>query len=114
VQIVYGIDISYKASISPGVLIVHGIGFVIGNGVVICSGVKIYHGVTLGIADNGRENDGFPTICSGVTIGAGACVLGRVKVGENSFVGANAVVLKDVPRDSIAVGNPLRVLERTR
>lgn len=106
VQIVYGIDISYKATIAGGVCIVHGVGLVVGNGVKIGAGVKIYHGVTLGILDACGVGDGFPDIRTGVMLGAGSCVLGPVVVGANSIVGANSVVLKDVPAEMVAVGVP--------
>lgn len=110
VQIIYAIDIDYRASIDGGVLIVHGVGLVIGSGAIIRGGgQKIYHGVTLGIAET--SSDGFPDVEANVVIGAGAKVLGPVHLGRGAKIGANAVVLVDVSSGATAVGVPARVIE---
>ncbi len=111
IQIIYSIDIDYRAKIGPGVLIVHGVGLVIGQGVSIDGNVKIYHGVTLGISDNGYDS-GFPIIRKDVILGAGSKVLGSVIISRGVRVGANAVVIKDVPEFSIAVGVPAKTFPR--
>lgn len=112
VHMLYAIDISYKAEIGPGLRIVHGMATVIGNGVMIGQNVKIYHDVTLGIADLGMQT-GFPSIGDNVLLGAGARVLGAVKVGHDCAIGANAVVLKDVPDGHVAVGVPARFFPKS-
>ncbi|ABF44651.1 Serine O-acetyltransferase [Deinococcus geothermalis DSM 11300] len=105
IQVLYGIDIDYRARLGGGIVIVHGVGTVIGQGVVMEGETKIYHGVTLGIAERSK-GDGFPHVARDVILGAGAKVLGPVHVGEGARVGANAVVLRDVPAYHVASGVP--------
>ena len=100
-QILYAIDIDPRARIAGGVIIYHGVGVVIGAGAIIESRVILFHGVTLGIKRGGRH-DGFPHIESGVILGAGAKLLGRLVVGANSIVGANTGIADDIPPGSIA------------
>src|SRR6188474_1445170 len=91
-----GIEIHPAAVLGNRVFIDHGMGVVIGETVEIGDDVTIYHGVTLGGtgADTGKRH---PTIGDRVIIGAGAKVLGAIKVGDDSRIGANAVVVKEVP-----------------
>jgi len=113
-QILYGIDIAYQSELGPGIVIVHGVGLVIGSQTKIEGDCCLYQGVTLG--DRGSEwvgsnrPDGHPIIEAGVMFGAGAKVLGPIRVGRNSIIGANAVVTHDVPPNSIVVGVPGRVI----
>ncbi len=89
----------------------HGMGVVIGETAEIGDDVMLYHGVTLG----GRTREGgkrHPTLGDGVAVGAGAKILGPITIGAGSAVGANAVVTRDAPEDSILVGVPAKV--RTR
>ena len=74
----------------------------------------IYQQVTLGGVSLTTGVKRHPTICSGVTIGAGAKVLGNIEIGKNSKVGANSVVVKSVPEESTAVGIPARVIQKGR
>jgi len=100
-----GIEIHPGATIGRRFFIDHGMGVVIGETAEIGDDVMIYHGVTLG----GRSlNVGkrHPTLEDGVRVGAGAKILGAITVGRNSLVGANAVVVKDVPANSVATGIP--------
>ena len=105
------IDIHPGATIGRRVFIDHGVGVVIGETTIIGDDVLIYQQVTLGgvSTDKGKRH---PTIKSGAVIGAGAKVLGNIIVGENAKVGANSVVVKEVPADCTAVGIPARVLKR--
>ncbi len=105
------IDIHPGATIGRRVFIDHGVGVVIGETTIIEDDVLIYQQVTLGgvSTDKGKRH---PTIKAGAVIGAGAKVLGNITVGKNSKVGANSVVVKDVPEDCTAVGIPARVLKR--
>lgn len=105
------IDIHPGATIGRRVFIDHGVGVVIGETTIIGEDVLIYQQVTLGgvSTDKGKRH---PTIEDGAVIGAGAKVLGNITIGANAKVGANSVVVKDVPTDCTAVGIPARVLKR--
>lgn len=106
-----GIEIHPGATIGRRFFIDHGMGIVIGETAEIGDGVMLYHGVTLG-GQVLTQTKRHPTIGNNVTIGAGAKVLGPITIGENSAIGANAVVTKDVPANSIAVGIPAKARER--
>ena len=106
-----GIEIHPGAQIGEGLFIDHGDGVVVGETAVIGDNVTMYQGVTLG--GTGKETGKrHPNIGNGVTIGAGAKVLGPITIGDNSKVGAGAIVLKDVPPNCTVVGNPGRVVKR--
>jgi serine O-acetyltransferase len=106
-----GIEIHPGAKIGRGALIDHGTGVVIGETAEVGDGCTIYQGVTLGGTgkDHGKRH---PTVGNNVLIGAGAKVLGPFKVGDNSKIAANAVVLSEVPENSTCVGVPARVVIR--
>ncbi|MDQ3449842.1 MAG: serine O-acetyltransferase, partial [Actinomycetota bacterium] len=106
-----GIEIHPGARIGRRLFIDHGMGVVMGETAEVGDDVMIYHGVTLGGRSMAREKR-HPTIGDGVTIGAGARILGPVVVGPRAQVGANAVVVHDGPADSVVVGVPGRVLAR--
>jgi len=106
IQIIYSIDIDYRATIKGGCTIVHGVGLVIGKGAIIGKNAKLYHGVTLGISHSQSKSDGFPLIGDNVIIGSGAKLLGKIKIGDNVKIGANSVVTHDVPSNSTAFGIP--------
>jgi serine O-acetyltransferase len=107
-----GIEIHPGATIGRRFFIDHGMGVVIGETAEIGDDVMLYHGVTLGgrsLAKTKRH----PTVGNRVTIGAGAKVLGPVTIGDDSAIGANAVVTRDVPADAIATGIPATVRHRS-
>jgi serine O-acetyltransferase len=106
-----GIEIHPGARICSSFFIDHGMGVVIGETAEIGCNVTMYHGVTLGgvSLEKGKRH---PTIKDNVVIGAGAKILGAITVGENSRIGANAVVVKDVPPDSVVVGVPGQIVVR--
>lgn len=106
-----GIEIHPGATIGRRFFIDHGMGIVIGETAEIGDGVMLYHGVTLG-GQVLTQTKRHPTIGDNVTIGAGAKVLGPITVGAGSAIGANAVVTKDVPENSIAVGIPAKARPR--
>ncbi|MDD2267131.1 serine O-acetyltransferase [Sulfuricurvum sp.] len=112
-QIITNIDIHPGATIGRRVFIDHGFGVVIGQTTVIEDDVLIYQGVTLGGVSliAGKRH---PTIKSGVVIGAGAKVLGNITVGANSKIGANSVVVREVPDNSTAIGIPAHVIQKGR
>jgi len=114
-----GIEIHPEATIGKNLFIDHGTGVVIGQTSVIEDNVTIYHGVTLGgIGRVGTvEGQRHPTISCGAIIGAGAQVLGDIRVGECAKVGANSVVINDVEAHTTVLGSPARVVggdERAR
>ena len=105
------IDIHPAAKIGRRVFIDHGTGVVIGETTIIGDDVIIYQQVTLGGVSTSKGKR-HPTREDGAVIGAGAKILGNITIGRNSKVGANSVVVKNVPDDSTAVGIPARVLKR--
>jgi len=106
-----GIEIHPGAKIGRRFFIDHGMGVVIGETTEIGNDVTLYHQVTLG-GTSARKGKRHPTIGNNVVIGAGAKVLGPVKVGDNCKIGANSVVVKDVPPNSTVVGIPGKVVRR--
>lgn len=107
-----GIEIHPGATIGRRFFIDHGMGVVIGETAEIGDDVMLYHGVTLGgrSLEIGKRH---PTMGNRVIVGAGAKVLGPITIGDDSAIGANAVVTHDVPADSIATGIPAVVRRRT-
>ena len=108
---VTGIEIHPGAKIGKGLVIDHGTGVVIGETAEIGDNCTIYQGVTLGGTgkDIGKRH---PTLGNNVLVGAGAKVLGPFYIGDNSKIAANAVVLKEIPSNSTAVGMPAKVVKR--
>lgn len=106
-----GVEIHPAARIGPGLFIDHGAGVVIGETAVVGCDVTLYHGVTLGgtSLDPGKRH---PTVGDRVTVGAGAKVLGPVVVGDDSRIGANAVLVRSVADHSVVVGVPGQVIAR--
>lgn len=114
IRIVFSSDISCRAKIGGGLNIMHGHDIVIGSGVVIGENCKIFNGVTMG----NKETEGYqvahPQLGNGVVIGTGAKILGPIYIGDNAKVGANSVVLKDIPPNSTWVGVPAREVKRVQ
>lgn len=106
-----GIEIHPGATIGRRLFIDHGMGVVIGETAEIGEDVTLYHGVTLGgvSLNKGKRH---PTLEDGVVVGAGAKVLGAITIGADSRVGANAVVVKSVPQQSVVVGIPGQIVTR--
>ena len=102
-----GIEIHPGATIGKGFVIDHGMGVVIGETAIIKNNVTIFHQVTLGSTQY-QKGKRHPTIEDNVFIGAGAKLLGDITIGKNAKIGANAIVLKDVPDNHIAVGIPAK------
>ena len=109
-----GVEIHPKAKIGKNLFIDHGMGVVIGETSEIGNNVTIYHGVTLGgispsiDSDKQRDVKRHPTLKNNVVIGSGAQILGPISIGENAKVGANSVVIKDVPANAVMVGIPAK------
>lgn len=104
-----GIEIHPGAIIGKRLFIDHGLGVVIGETSIIGDDVTLYHGVTLGakISENEKRH---PTIGHRVVLGAGSKILGNIMIGDDSMVGANAVVTKSLPSHSVVGGVPVRPL----
>ncbi|MDA8033661.1 MAG: serine O-acetyltransferase [Actinomycetota bacterium] len=108
-----GADIHPGAQLGEGLFIDHAIGLVIGETAEVGEDVTLYHGVTLGgtSLERGKRH---PTIGDRVTVGAGAKILGPIEVGDDSRIGANAVVVRPVPPNSVVVGVPGQAIARSR
>ncbi len=106
-----GVEIHPGAVLGRRIFIDHGMGVVIGETAVVGDDVTLFHSVTLGgrSMSHGKRH---PTIGNGVVIGAGAQILGALWIGDYAQIGANAVVVKDVPANAIAVGVPARIKDR--
>ncbi|GAQ81745.1 serine acetyltransferase 3 [Klebsormidium nitens] len=109
----FAMDIHPAARIGVGVLIDHATGVVIGETAAVGDGCTLLHGVTLG--GTGKETeDRHPKLGKNVLVGAGASILGNVKIGEGAKVGAAALVLTDIPAHATAVGSPAKVVGRSK
>jgi serine O-acetyltransferase len=106
-----GIEIHPAARIGPGVFIDHGMGVVIGETAEVGPNVTLYQGVTLGGTSLKREKR-HPTLEANVVVGTGAAILGALRVGAGTRVGAGSVVVKDVPPNSVVVGVPGKIIYR--
>jgi serine acetyltransferase len=103
-----GVEIGKDVELGRGVYFVHSLGTVVGGDAKVGNRVRFYGNNTVGTA----KDDGYPVIEDDVWVGAGARILGPITIGARSRIGANAVVLQDVPPDSVAVGIPARILPR--
>ncbi|MGE5248404.1 MAG: serine O-acetyltransferase [Verrucomicrobiota bacterium] len=106
-----GIEIHPGATIGSGFFIDHGMGVVIGETAEIGDNVTLYHGVTLG-GTTWNKGKRHPTIEDNVIVGAGAAILGNIRIGQNSKIGSGSVVNREVPPNSTVVGIPGRVVYR--
>lgn len=107
-------DISYRAVIGAGLFIPHPIGIVIGSG-YIGNNFTVYQNTTVGLRtalEYQASRSAYPALGDNVILSAGASILGPIKIGNNAIIGANAVVLKDVPDNATAVGVPARVIPK--
>ena len=104
-----GVEIHPGAVIGRRFFVDHGMGVVIGETAEVGDDVMLYHQVTLGGRSNARGKR-HPTVEDGVTFGAGARVLGPIRIGAGAEIGANAVVVRDVPPGAVVVGIPGRIV----
>lgn len=114
-----GIEIHPGAQLGKRVFFDHGMGIVIGETAIVGDDCVIYHGVTLGNSSSSRIHMNsnnivkrHPTVKNNVMIGAGAKLLGNITIGNNAKIGANSVVLKDVPDFAVAVGVPANIVSK--
>ena len=108
-RLLTGIEIHPGAKIGRGFFIDHGMGVVIGETAEIGNNCTLYHGVTLGGTSWAKEKR-HPTLGDNVVVGSGAKILGPFRVGDNSKIGSNSVVVKEVPDNSTVVGVPGRIV----
>ena len=113
VRFLTGIEIHPGAKIGPGLFIDHGMGVVIGETAELGEEVTLYHTVTLG-GTNLQKGKRHPTLGDRVTVGAGAKILGPITIGSDSRIGANAVVVKSAPPNSVIVGVPGQIIARSK
>lgn len=106
-----GIEIHPGASLGKQLFIDHGMGVVIGETAIINDNVTIYHGVTLGGVGYEKGERRHPIIEDDVMIGANATILGPITIGKGAKIGANSVVLTDVPAGATAVGSPAKIIK---
>jgi len=106
-----GIEIHPGATLGKNVFIDHGMGVVIGETAIVGNNVTIFHGSTLGGIGGEKGEKRHPTVEDDVLIGAGAKVLGNITIGKGAKIGANAIVLHDVPPYSTAVGVPAKIID---
>jgi len=113
VEYVMGIGLRAKTMIGPGFKLEHGVGLVMNDRTVVGRGVHLRHCTTIGCVKMPDGSQGpCPIIEDNVEIGANCVILGGITIGANSKIGAGSVVVKDVPADSVVVGNPARIIKR--
>lgn len=114
VEWVLGIELPRKLTAGKGLVIYHGQALIVNQGVVIGNSCVLRNSVTIG---HKKLPDGTfskcPRIGNNVDIGANVCIIGDITIGDNVVIGAGSVVVKDIPANSIAAGNPARVLEKS-
>lgn len=106
-----GIEIHPAAKIGAGFFVDHGAGVVIGETAEVGENVTLFHGVTLGATGNEKSHKRHPTLGDNIFVGSGAKLLGPITVGSNSKIGANSVVLRDVPEGATVTGIRARVVK---
>jgi len=110
-RFLFGVDLPASTEVGSGLYMNHPTGIVVHSEAVIGRDCNLSQDVTLGESNRGA-NKGFPTVGDGVYIGPGAKIVGAVHVGDDSAIGANCVVTKDVPPHSVVVGVPGRVISQ--
>ncbi len=108
IRLLYSFDLPSTTRVGEGTVFRHnGLGCVVHHNAVIGKGCNIYQNVSIA----GREGRGVPVLGDGVEVGCGACILGGVYIGNNAKIGANAVVITDIPENATAVGVPAKIVK---
>jgi serine O-acetyltransferase len=109
-----GMDLSWNTDIGAGAALTHGWGLVVSPGAVIGTNCTLFHGVTLGkrirLRKDGTETSGFPILEDQVWVGPHAVIVGDVRIGQGSRIGAGAFVTEDIPPFSVVQGNPAMIV----
>lgn len=105
----FGMGIQRGTNIGKGFYIGHFSGIIVSGAAIIGDNCNISQGVTIGVAGSG-ENRGVPQVGNNVYMAAGAKLIGKIKIGNNVAIGANAVVTKDVPDNAVVVGIPAKII----
>ena len=109
VEWIFGIELPQKTKVGSGLVIWHGQGIVINDCSILGKNIQLRHNVTIG----NREYYGpCPVVEDDVDIGAGAFILGEIRIGKGAVIGAGAVVITDIPAGAVAVGNPARIIQK--
>lgn len=112
VEDIYGIDIRSRTKIGKALKIEHGFGLVVNHNAILGNYVHLRHCVTIGCKMNADGSQGpSPVIGNNVEIGSNSVILGGIRLGDNCIVGAGSVVVKDVPKNAIVVGNPAQIVK---
>lgn len=115
IEWVLGVEIPAKTRIGPGLTIYHGQGLVVNDGSVIGKNVILRHCTTIG---NKIDQNGTPSACpiigDNVEIGSNVTIIGPIRIGNNARIGAGSVIVKDVPADTTAIGNPARLIPHNK
>ena len=106
-------EISFEATIGGGLRLPHCNDIVIGATSIVGENVEVLNGVTLGATDLRKAGKRHPTVDDNVLLGTGAKVLGNISIGANSIIGANSVVIMDIPENVIAVGIPAKIINES-
>ena len=108
-----GIELPRKVTAGKGLIIYHGQALVVNQNVVLGNNVVLRNSVTIGHKKNADGTfSKCPRLGNNVDVGANVCIIGDVTIGDNVVIGAGAVVIRDIPANSVAVGNPARILEQ--
>ncbi|MDH1767226.1 serine acetyltransferase [Comamonas aquatica] len=110
-QLKYSVFLPYNCDFDGSLILRHPSSIIIGDGVRLGSNVIIFQNVTIGRSDTDVAN--YPKIGDNVIIYAGAVIVGDVEIGANCIIGANSVVTKSIPDNSIAVGAPAKIISRS-
>lgn len=111
-QVRHGVFLSYSATFDHSLTFYHPVGIIIGNGCTIGKNVSIFQNVTIGRSD--KLVDAYPKVGDNSIIYAGAVLIGDIEIGRNCIVGANAVVTKSMPDNSLAIGVPAKIIQRNK